>query len=342
MKEKLTIFSRGIIIMVGIPAALYLGKAFLVTFCIGVILALVLNPVMDWLMAKGFRKSLAVAASTFLLVLFFVGLAGLLWYQVSLVSQDWPQIQERSEKMLTQAQEYVAEQTGVSPDKQISKAKDSVSKLSSQAAGFFGSFTSTLANFLLVFVYVVLLLSQRHRVKKFLLMVSPDHKKGPVNKMMAEVCKTASSYVWGMLKVITALAIVYAIGFSIGGVKYSILLAILAALFSFLPYVGNVIGGGLAALLAVVSGEPSSFFIVAGVMIVAQLLENYVLSPFVVGDSVQLNPFFSIVSIIVFSTIWGLGGAIIAIPLTAIIRVLFKLSVHTQPLVYLMSDDSDD
>lgn len=344
MKDKIATFSHWIIVLIGVPAAMYLGQPFLVTFIIGIILALVLSPVMDWLMEKGVSKGWAVAASTLLLILFFAGVFGLLFYQINLVTEDWPKIKGKATEIFAQLQAFIQSKTGVPPEQQTQKAQQVLSQLSSAGTAFFGTFTSTLTNFLLVFVYVVLLLSHRNRFEAFLLKTVKTGDKKEAKEIIYKARRSASQYVWGMLKVVTALAVFYTLGFWIGGVKYSALLAIVAALFSFLPYVGNVIGGGLAAALAVVSGDTSSFFVVVGVMTLAQLLENYFLSPFIVGNEVDLNPFFSIVSIIAFGIVWGIGGAIVAIPITAIIHIALKFSPRTQPFAELMgsSEDPDD
>lgn len=340
MKENIATVSRWVIALVGIPAAMFLGKSFLVTFFVAVVLAMVFSPIKDWLIAKGFGRSWAVASCTLLLLLFFVGLGGLLYYQMSLLAQDLPQMEQKASQLFTQGQQFVDQKFGIPPSKQTEKASELAGQLGSYAAAFFGSFTSTLTSFLLMFVYFVLLLSHRREIEIFIIRCVEPGRKELAHDLIYQARDTASQYIWGMLKDIAALAVVYMIGFLIGGIKYPVLLAVIAALFSFLPYIGNIIGGGLAAILAVLSGEPSSFLIVVGVMTVAQLVENYALSPFLVGNAVGLNPLFSIVSIIVLGGIWGLGGAIIALPLTGILRVAFKYSPHTLPVVELMGDDA--
>jgi predicted PurR-regulated permease PerM len=339
MKERIATLSNWIIALIGIPAAMYLGRPFLVTFFIAIILAMVLSPVMDWFMKKGMGQGWAVLACTLIVVLFFSALAGLLSYQVSLIAKDIPRMEQKATELLSQAQSFIQAKTGMEPDMQVDKVQEQVSQLGSLGMTIFGSFTNTVTNFFLMYVYLVLLLSHRQKIQKFIISCVEPADKQRAYEHIFKARNTASKYIWGMLKDVTAMAVVYAIGFMIGGINHAILLAIIAAVFSFLPYIGNIIGGGLAAVLAMVSGEPSSFLIVVGVMTVAQIIENYTLSPFLVGNAVGLNPFFSIVSIIVISMIWGIGGAIIALPLTGVIRVAFLFSPHTQPMAKLMGDD---
>jgi predicted PurR-regulated permease PerM len=339
MKKNIATLSWWIIVLIGIPTGMFLGRPFLVTFFIAIILAMVLSPVMDWLIKKGLGRGWAVLVSTFLVVLFFAALAGLLTYQVSLIAQDIPRMQQKATELLSQVQSFIQAKTGMAPAIQMDKIQEQVAKLGSLGMTIFGSFTNTITNFFLMFVYLVLLLSHRQKIQKFIISCVEPEDKQRAYQLIFKARDTASKYIWGMLKDVTAMAIVYAIGFMIGGIKHGILLAIIAAVFSFLPYIGNLIGGGTAALIAMISGEPSSFLIVVGVMTAAQLIENYTLSPFLVGNAVGLNPFFSIVSIIIISMIWGIGGAIIALPLTGVIRVALQFSPHTLPMAELMGDD---
>ena len=318
---------------------MYLGRPFLVTFFIAAILAMVLSPVMDWFMKKGVGRGWAVAACTFLVVLFFTVLGGLLTYQFNLISQDLPAMQEKATELLRQVQAYIQAKTGMQPYMQIDKVKEQFTQLGTVGMTIFGSFTNTLTNFFLMYVYLVLLLSHRDKIQKFIIRCVEPEDKQRAYETIFKARNTASKYIWGMLKDVTAMAVVYAIGFLIGGIQHAILLAIIAAVFSFLPYIGNIIGGGTAAVIAMISGEPSSFLIVVGVMTVAQIIENYTLSPFLVGDAVGLNPFFSIVSIIMISMVWGVGGAIIALPLMGVLRVALQFSPHTLPLAKLLGDD---
>lgn len=341
MKERIATLSQWIIVLIGIPAAMYLGRPFLVTFFIAIILAMVLSPVMDWFIKKGLGRGWAVVACTVILLLFFTALAGLLSYQISLISKDLPRMQDKVTELLNQAQSYIQTQTGMEPDMQVDKIQEQVAQLGSVGMTIFGSFTNTVTNFFLMYVYVVLLLSHRDKIQNFIISCVKQEDKERAYETIFKARKKASHYIWGMLKDVTAMAIVYAIGFMIGGIKHAILLAIIAAVFSFLPYIGNLIGGGTAALIAMVSGEPSSFLIVVGVMTVAQLIENYTLSPFLVGNAVGLNPFFSIVSIIMISMVWGIGGAIIALPLTGVLRVVLQFSPYTLPLAKLLGDDDE-
>lgn len=340
MKESVSKILVWVLLIIAIPTGLYFGKTFLAPLAIGIVLSMMLIPVMDWLMSKGLSKGLAVAGSTFVLLLFAVFLGTLITIQVKMISRDWPEIEKKSVQYLEQAQSFIEEKSGLDPEEQLTEAKGVLKKLGSGSPAALGSVGGAIANVILIVVYVVLLLSQRARFKEFILLNFPKQDHIRVRKALKEIRKTSGGYFYGMLKAMIILAILYGTGFMIGGVKYAFLLALIAAVFSFIPYVGNTIGGGLAAMLALVSGGPSSVLTVLIVMFAAQMIDNYITQPYVVGKEVDLNPFMTITSVVAFGVLWGIAGAIIAIPITGIIRVAFQYLPNTKSLAFVMGNEN--
>lgn len=149
------------------------------------------------------------------------------------------------------------------------------------------------------------------------------------------------NYLIGKSKIMTILFLVYLLGFWLSGVPYALFLALFAALFSIIPYVGNMIGGGAAMLLAYIySGWPGGLAVFL-VVTVAQLVENYLLTPWIIGDETDLNPFSTIFGVIAFSTIWGLVGAVIALPLIGLLKVFFSTVKGLEPYAYLLNKKED-
>ncbi len=342
MSNDISKILKWVLLLIAVPAGLYLGKTFLAPLAIGVVLAMMLIPVMDWLISKGISKGFSVLGSTFLLLLFFVFLGTLITIQVKLISKDWPQIEKTSGKLLDDTQSFIQKKTGLDSDKQLQQAKKVLVTLGKEGPGALGSIGGTLASFILVIVYVVLVLSQRDRFKAFILMMVPKEEQNHARMALKEIRKTSGGYFWGMFKAMLILAFLYGVGFLIGGVKYALLLALIAAVFSFIPYLGNLVGGGLAAILAMVSGGFSSVLVVLGVMVAAQMFDNYISQPYVVGKEVDLNPFMTITSVIAFGVLWGVPGAIIAVPITGMLRVAFQNIDRFKSFAFLMGNQKPD
>lgn len=342
MSENISRVLKWVLLIIAVPALLYLGKTFLAPLAIGTVLTLMLIPVANWLENKGLSPGFAVLGSTLLLLFFFIFLGSLLAIQIKLIASDWPEIEKTMLKLLDDAQVFIQQKAGVDPDEQLKQAKQLLSNLGKTGPAALGTIIGTLTSFVLVIVYVVLLLSQRKRFKKFILMHVAPEKRLQALDALTEIRKTSGGYFWGMFKAMLILAVLYGAGFLIGGVKYALLLALIAAACSFVPYVGNVIGGGLAAILAMVSGGFSSVLVVFGVMFAAQMIDNYITQPYVVGKEVDLNPFVTITSVIAFGILWGVPGAIIAIPITGILRVIFKYLDQGKPFAFVLGNDKPD
>ena len=342
MTDDISKILKWVLLLIAVPAGLYLGKAFLAPLAIGIVLAMMLIPIMDWLMCKGISSGWAVFGSTMLLILFLGFLGSLITIQVKIISKDWPQIEKTSAKLLDETQLYIQKKTGVDPEKQLLEAKKMLANLGQASPAAIGSVGGALANLVLIIVYVVLILSQRERFKEFVLMQVPIDERHHARKALKEIRKTSGGYFWGMFKAMLILAILYGAGFLIGGVKYALLLALIAAVFSFIPYLGNALGGGLAAILALVSGGFSSVLVVIVVMFAAQMIDNYITQPYVVGKEVELNPFMTITSVIGFGVLWGVPGAIIAIPITGMLRVAFQYFHKYKSFAFLLGNQQPD
>jgi predicted PurR-regulated permease PerM len=209
------------------------------------------------------------------------------------------------------------------------------------------SFFGFLGNFLLTFIYVFFFLLYRVKFTKSALKMAPDDRRDKTRKIIHESVLISQNYLFGRMLLILFLAILYSIGLSLSGVEKAILISVLAAVLSLMPYIGNVIGFFLAVAMAFISGSGLTGLV--GVTItfsVAQFVESYILEPYVVGEKVNINPVFTIIVVVLGGAVWGIIGMLIAIPALGIMKVVFDRIPSLQPLGYLFGeegiDDGDD
>jgi predicted PurR-regulated permease PerM len=124
------------------------------------------------------------------------------------------------------------------------------------------------------------------------------------------------------------------------GVGFAGLSGLLAGLFNFIPYVGSVLGVGVPALLALLSGADSVsvFWLCVGLSVV-QLLNGNLIDPYLMGDSLNLSPLVIVFSLAVWSSLWGIPSALLAVPFAAIMLIVFQEFEGTRPLAVLLSRD---
>lgn len=322
----------------------------------GGLLAMLVLPIARKMESWGLKRGWGSLLSVLTVILFMVGILSVLAYQIQSLAEDWPKIKEQLEPKVTQVQEFIEEKFGLSPQEQEEKVKKNIpggsegekSEESSGNAG--GGITSIISNItgvmgstLLTFVYAFFLLLYRNKFKKSILKFFPDQKQGEVSKVISNSSKVAQEYLNGKLILMVLLAALYSIGLSIVGIKHAILVSVLAAVFTLIPYIGNLIGGGLALAMALFTGGNLTDILgVVAVFSIVQFIETYTLEPFVVGHKVNLNPVVTIIVVVVGEAVWGVVGMIIAIPVLGILKIIFDHIPPLQPLGYTLGTEGTD
>lgn len=332
-------------LLILVVVVLYYGKALLLPLVVAALLAMLLNPIQEKLKSWGLNNGLSIFGAMLVLVIFFGGIFAAIGQQAVAFGDNWPQTQEKLSVQLNKLRSDYGLQ-GVIPRLGTNEGKsgaDLMEKLPVSSDGIMaflsGSF-GVLGDFLLMLIYVILLLAQKDRLREFVLRVSPDEKRGITHRTMNESRDIVQNYLRGYVILISILATLYSIGFLIIGMEYAILIALLVAVMALIPYIGNIIGGLFAVALAFSSG--GGMTAVYGVVItigLAQLLESYILTPLIVGDEVSLNPLTTIICVVGMSLLWGPVGAIIAIPLFAILRIVFSHIPSLQDYAYLIGQE---
>jgi predicted PurR-regulated permease PerM len=145
----------------------------------------------------------------------------------------------------------------------------------------------------------------------------------PLVRLLArDIDNVLAEFLHGQMLVMFSLAVYYTIALSFAGLQFALPIGILTGLLVFVPYVGFGMGfvlGTLAALLQW-NGWPG-FFAVLSVYGVGQLLENYVLIPYLVGQRIGLHPLAVIFALLAFAQVFGFVGVLLALPISAALLV---------------------
>lgn len=135
----------------------------------------------------------------------------------------------------------------------------------------------------------------------------------------------------GQALVCLFLGVIYAIGLTIAGVPFGIVLGLFGGLASFVPYLGLVLTIGPAIVLCVVqyAGLDWHLLVVLATFGIAQILEGTLITPKVVGEQVGLGPVWVILAVLVFGNALGFLGLLLAVPIAAILKVLILEGIDT-------------
>lgn len=318
-------------------AGLYFAKRFLVPVCFAGLLAMLFLPMSRWLE----RKKIPKGVSILLCILLFVGIiAGIIWlisWQVTDLASEAGDIENKVRQMKTDVGEYIRKNFGISPQQQEKIITQQARDGSANLSGMGSYIMSLLVDFILVLVYIFLFMYYRGRIKTFILQLVSSQQQSNTESIISDIQKVSQQYITGLGLMIACLWIMYSIGFSIVGVKYAVLFAVICGLLEIVPFVGNLTGNLLTILMVVIQGGGTGMIV--GVVItylLIQFIQTYLLEPLVVGAEVNINPLFTIMVLVIGELIWQIPGMILAIPLLGIVKIVCDHVPALKPYGYLI------
>ena len=139
---------------------------------------------------------------------------------------------------------------------------------------------------------------------------------------------TLAGYARGQAVVCLVLGVFYAVGLSLVGLDYGLIVGVLAGLLSFVPYVGTITGFVTSMGLAFAQfSDPLSIGLVFAIFLIGQVLEGYVLTPRLVGDRIGLHPVWVIFALLAGGALFGFVGVLLGLPAAAVVGVLARFAL---------------
>ena len=151
----------------------------------------------------------------------------------------------------------------------------------------------------------------------------PEHNRSKVARLLHEMSATLSRYISGQMIECLFVGTFSAIGYSMTGIPYALLVGLFAGITNIIPYLGPYIGLMPALFLAFSKSLPTVFWVIV-VCIVVQQLDGNLVYPNVIGKSLHLHPLTIIIILLVAGNIAGLLGMILGVPLYAVTKVVVK------------------
>ena len=179
-------------------------------------------------------------------------------------------------------------------------------------------FLTELFSILVLSMYLIL---DQIRMERFWLSLAPAARRPQYLAIWREIESHLGTYVRGQFFLMASIAVLATLGYFVIGLPYPLALGVLAGLLEFVPMIGPTLGA-IPAVLVALSISPQTALVVAAYSAVIQITENNILVPRMMGHAVGVRPVTVIVAFFAFSSLLGLPGAFLAIPLAAILQVL--------------------
>lgn len=190
--------------------------------------------------------------------------------------------------------------------------------------------SSLLAGILTLFLVPILtfyLLRDWDRIVATVGLMVPRRRRPMVFQLAGESDLVLGGFLRGQVMVMLGLATIYASGLALLGLDYAIAIGVVAGLVSFVPYLGFIVGIGLAGLAALVEG--GGWLLLAGlvgVFAIGQMIEGTVLTPRLVGSRIGLHPVVVIFAVLAGGQLFGFFGILLALPVAAVLSVLARFA----------------
>lgn len=339
MKFSLISSIKKLLFLFLLVTGLFYAKEFLIPLTIGGVMATLFLPLCKWLETKTIPRFIAVLICVVVLLTGIVSIFSLLAWQISELGNDLNLIKQKAIHTLESTQLFIFDKLGVSVLKQSQIIKSEQPSVSHVMQLIGGSLVFVLTNFILTLAYVFLLLFYHKHLLEFIVRLSDPHKQNDVKQLLKRVTKVSQQYLFGLSKMIACLWIMYALGFSLLGVKNALFFAFLCGLLEIIPFIGNITGTTLTLLMATVQGATTPLLIgIICTYLVVQFIQGWVLEPLILGPQVKINPFFTIIALVLGQLVWGIAGMFLAIPLTAMIKIVCDHIEALKPFGFLIGE----
>ncbi|WPV66349.1 AI-2E family transporter [Chitinophaga sp. LS1] len=335
--ELLGLFLTGAVIVMGKIVVMPLLMAFFVS--------LLLLPVFRF-----FRKlKVPVAIAIFLpiagLTISVLLIGWLFSNQVGILLTDFPRIAHNVTKHLDTLSIWIGHVFGFSPTEQLKFINEQSNKLfglaGSLVSGAVVSATGIFLFFGLLPVYIYLIILYKSLFVKFVLLWFEQDKYENVEITMRQIESMVKSYLVGLLIQIAYITLLLGGALALFGIKNSLLIGLMFAFLNLIPYLGALIGNILGVLITLVSSDRIvDILIVLGTIAVVQFFDNNILMPRIVGGKVKLNAFISLVGIIIGGAMTGISGMFLALPVIAVLKIVFDHSEKFKKWGILFGDDT--
>jgi len=335
----LTLFAIALILLF-----MWIGKSLLVPLFFSFLVAILLHPLVRFFEKRRFPRALAALTA---LLIFMILLGGLFYFfshQVVRLSRDLPSLQARVMDKWQDIQDWISDKYHITNTQQVAYMNKSAagilnSAMSSLATTFVG-IAETLLLTIFFFIFTFFILQYRRLLMHFVVELFDHEHNERVQDIIVRIRSLINSYVVGLLIEMSVVSFIIFVSLMVIGVKYALLISIMAAVLNIIPYLGIYSCMAIAMVITAATGTTGQVVAVGILFLVTHFADANVILPHVVGGKVKMNPFITILAVLIGHLVWGIPGMFLFIPLTAILRLISEEVSGMKPWAILMGEES--
>ena len=294
----LTLFAIALIL-----CFMWIGKSLLVPLFFSFLVAILLHPLVKFFEKKRFPSALAAVTA---LLIFMILLGGLFYFfshQVVRLSRDLPSLQAKVTDKWEQIQDWISDKYHITNTQQVAYMNKSATGIlntaMNSAATTFVGIAETLILTIFFFIFTFFILQYRRLLMRFVVELFDQEHNDKVQGIIARIRSLINSYVVGLLIEMSVIAVLIFVSLMVIGVKYALLISIMAAVLNIIPYLGIYFCMALAMIITAATGSTGQVVAVGIVFLVTHFADANVILPHVVGGKVKMNPFITILAVLI-------------------------------------------
>ncbi|MEO8068292.1 MAG: AI-2E family transporter [Flavobacteriales bacterium] len=337
------------VILLGLAALFYalsITASIVVPLLFALLLAMLLNPVVNALNRIRIPRLISISLALLLSMMALAGLGYFIGSQAVHFSETLPQLEEKLNGLVVEAERWAQDAF----DMKRAEVNDAVDKVKDESMAKGGSLVgqtlttvgTLFAFFFLLPVFTFLLLLYKQLLITFIAKLFPRKDHEILGDVLNQTKVVVQGYLVGLLMEAGIVTVLNWVGLMAIGVPYALLLAVLGAVLNLIPYIGMIIATILPMLIALATLDPTAALWVFALYLVVQFVDNNFIVPKVVASRVELNALVSIIVVMAGGALWGIPGMFLAIPITAMLKVIFDRVPALEPFGYVLGDGGDE
>jgi len=343
LEKKYPFYLKSTIILLGLCLSAFILfdlRQILVPIAFSLLLAILLNPMVNRFERWRIPKVLAISLALTIAVIAIIGVGYFLVSQIANFSDEMPILKKKFLEMLSSLQKWFSQTFGVNLKRQEQYLSEMSNNLKPWIGSALGSVAETLGMVFLLPVYTFLFIYYKKLLVNFMYEIFSEENSTELSVILNQTRTAIQSYMVGLLLEAVVVAALNTTALLILGVKYAILLGVLGAVLNVLPYIGGIIGIALPLIIATITktGYETQLGIVVAYLVI-QFIDNHFLIPVIVSSRVRINALVSIVIVLMGGALWGVPGMFLSIPFTGVLKIIFDQVPELKPWGKVLGDE---
>lgn len=334
-----------LLVLIIVFALLYLGQEILKPLAFSGLMALLLISPCRFFENQGFPRGVSALISMILASIIFVIIFYFISNSIVSFRKDLPLMIQNINDSIIQMELWAQKTFHISKQNMQEFINSSSNEILPSTSSIINQTVNTVTSLLflgiILFITTFLLLLYRGLIVSFFMNLFADEYAANITNVFSKMQFVIRGYIVGLLIEMIVVAAAYSAAFLLLGVKYAFLLAVIGAILNIVPYLGVIITAALTALITFTTNSPSTVIWAVASIILIHMIDSNILSPRIIGSRVKINALASIVGVIMGSALWGLPGTFMAMPIIAIMKVVFEEIEPLRPFAILLGDDTE-